>query len=90
MVATTCTPSFRSSRGTIPHFAGEVEIAEDVDADGADAGGGAGPNELEQGFASRAIAVALGAAEALGMDRQDGDSFDGAYLAGTRLRHRRR
>ncbi len=58
-----------------PGFAGEIEIAEDVDASRADVVGRPGSNEPGQAVAGRPIAVLLRAAEALAMDGQGGNAL---------------
>ena len=58
-----------------PRFAGQVEIAEDVDALLADAGGRARAHERADGVARRAVAVLLRPLEAFRVDGQHGDAF---------------
>ena len=64
-----------------PDLAGQVEVAEDVDACGADAGGVAGADQLEHGLAGGVVAGLLVALEPFGLDRQHRD----ALLFGSRV-----
>ncbi len=58
-----------------PDLAGQVEVAEDVDADGADAVGWRGSDKLKERIAGRAITILLGALESFGVHRQNGNSL---------------
>ena len=58
-----------------PNLAGQVEIAENVDADGADAVGWRSSYELKESFAGRSIAVFLRSLKSFGMYRQNGNSL---------------
>jgi hypothetical protein len=75
MQATTSTPIRSVVLADDPGLAGEVEVAENVDAARSDALSRSGADKLQQRVAGRAVAVFLGSAEALGMDRQHRDSF---------------
>ena len=67
-----------------PGLAGQVEVAQDVDAVRADGVGGPGADEPGQPVARRPVAVFLRAAEALAVDRQHVDPFFGLHAAANR------
>ena len=75
MLATTSTPDPLVVFADHPDLAGQVEIAEDVDAVLGDALGVAGADQPEHGVAGRLVAGPLVALEAFGLDRQHRDAF---------------